>query len=306
MNTVKFRDVLHAVVHLMGRNPDSGDFSPEEARMLTSFVNLRLHRVWTWGWWPELTRRELMAYREVWKSTKTYKEDAEVWHEGQGYFRSLVDDNAANEPASSPGEWYPIDNLDRYIPYLHPDFEPIGHVRHVEASGRVIPFRLDRRGVVVPADSAEVVWVEYRVPVPQYSSEELDLTRNYPKDAVVFGPDGHVYRSRRVVTAGEELWTLDAFGDLVTDESHPVQLWELDESGNIMPTIIYETFGDAWQRINFPVFLLSSVVRGAYADYLRAKGQHEKAAAEDRNAEREFMHQADLLQQQGQTEYVKT
>lgn len=312
MSTVRYRDVLHAVLHLMGRNPDTGDFSPDEARMITSFINLRMPRAWTWAWWPELMREEYMTFRPIWKSTITYPPGEEVYFEGQ-YFRALAE-SANQEPNAHPDKWEFIRYLNPYIPYRHPNYEPIGHVHYVtdrapDHTGRrrTFPFTLTRNGVkLTDREFPALVWVRYRVPVPQYSAEEVDPMKGYQAGSVVYGPDGHCYLALANVEPGEELWTLDAFGNIQTGDGEPQQLWELDEGGNIQPTVIFQQFTDKWQRVRFPQFLFSPIVRAAYSDYLRAKGQGDKAAVDERLFHDELMNMADLVTQQAQIDYVIT
>lgn len=314
MNTVRFRDVLHAVVHLMGRNPLSGDFSPEEAAMITSFINLRVAKAWTWAWWPDLVRNELMPYRPVWREVKSWAKGDEVYEMGQGgYWRSKIDDNANQLPSASPEAWEEVEYFAKYIPYNHPDFEPIGHVHGVterypfgeSRSGRRFEFTLDRNGVVLGKEAPALVWVRYRVPVPMYSAEEVDPLKGYPAGYVVYGPDGHCYISTAAISPDEELWVLDAFGNIQDGSGAPVQLWELDESGDVTPTVIYQQFTDKWKRVHFPQFLMSTIVRAAYSDYLRAQGQHDKAIVDEAMFMEELLVQADLLVQQGQIEFVQ-
>jgi hypothetical protein len=313
MSVVRYRDVLHAVLHLMGRNPDSGDFSPEEARMITSFVNLRMQRAWTWTWWPELMRAEHMTFRPLWRADTTYAKGEEVFYaSGSLYYRAVRE--TANELPETSDAWEVIVYLNTYIPYRHPNYEPIGHVHYVtdrdpDHTGRwrTYSFTLTRQGVKVLDKSVPaLVWVRYRVPVPMYSAEEVDPMKGYPAGAVVYGPDGHCYQATANVEPGEELWELDSYGNIQAGADEPQQLWELDEGGNIQPTIIYQQFTDKWQRIQFPQFLFSPIVRAAYADYLRAKGQGDKAAVDDRQFAEELLHMADLLPQQAQVDYVIT
>jgi hypothetical protein len=310
VNTVRYRDVLYAVLHLMGRNPDSGDFSPEEASMITSFVNIRLRIAWTWAWWPDLTRTEYMTYREVWSNLKTYAVGAEVWDPaGSKYYAALLE-NSNKVPSANSDDWEAITFLNKYIPYRHPNYEPIGHVHYISdtfpdhaGNGKHFHFTLTQRGVMVDKHAPDIVWVRYRVPVPNFSAEEVDAAKGYPAGYVVYGPDGHCYIATANIQPGEELWELDAYGNIQSGDGAPIQIWELDEGGNIQPTIIYQTFTDKWQRINFPQFLMPTIVRAAYSDYMRAKGQGDKAVVEDRNWMDELMHEADLLQQQQQNGY---
>ena len=57
-----------------------------------------------------------------------------------------------------------------------------------------------------------------------------------------------------------------------------------------------------WDLVKMPKNFQNYLIRGAYADYLRATGDNELAAAADQNAESILMMESDkLYRQQGQT-----
>lgn len=276
METVPFRTILHSVLHLMGRDPDSGDFSAPEAAMITSFVNLRMPRAWKWAWWPDLCQVANMSYRDKWVDVTNYLTGREIYNESDdGYYQALTD-NVGKQPDESPDDWEVIDALDRYVPYQLLGYSPIGTVHGVYSQDPALFRRatkiqhiLRNYGVMVPPSSPNTVWVHYRLPVAVFSSEEYSESKAYAAGARMYFEED-TYKALETTTAGED------------------------------PT----TTPDKWVKVDFPAMFLPTLVRAAFSDYQRAKGNADKAIMDDRLFEDELMTLADDLAGQGQHDFV--
>jgi len=115
------------------------------------------------------------------------------------------------------------------------------------------------------------LYVEYRIARPELSGDSgYNASTAYADDTQIYYPTtGHFY-TRKANTAGTEV--------------------------GVAPTVT-----DDWDKALVPKIFENYLIRGIYADYLRANGQSDVAAAEDRNAEGIITMEADkVYRQQGQ------
>jgi len=113
------------------------------------------------------------------------------------------------------------------------------------------------------------LYVEYRIARPELKGDAYASTTIYLDDAqVYYSTTGHFYTRKN--QSGSET--------------------------GVVPT----TTAD-WDKVLMPKIFENYLIRGIYADYLRANGQSDIAAAEDRNAEGIITLEADkVYRQQGQ------
>lgn len=113
------------------------------------------------------------------------------------------------------------------------------------------------------------LFVEYRISKPQLTGDTYSTSTQYANGAqVYYSTTGHFYTRKN--QSGSE--------------------------SNVSP----DTTAD-WDKILIPKIFENYLIRGIYADYLRANGQPDVAAAEDRNAEGIITLEADkVYRQQGQ------
>lgn len=115
-------------------------------------------------------------------------------------------------------------------------------------------------------DNATPVWLEYRIARPSLT--------------------GSVYSASSLYAAGDQVYHNGNFHTANTAAA-------VNES----PT----TATSKWDVVQVPAIFQSYLIRGVYADYLRATGNNELAMAADRNAESLLMMEADkIYRQQGQ------
>ena len=117
------------------------------------------------------------------------------------------------------------------------------------------------------------LYVEYRIVRPELSGDTYVSTTAYPDTAqIYYSTTGHFY-IRKNNTGGTET-------DIVPGADYP---------------------DSNWTKVLIPKIFESYLIRGIYADYLRANGQPDIAAVEDRNAEGVILLEADkIYRQQGQ------
>ena len=116
-------------------------------------------------------------------------------------------------------------------------------------------------------DDATPVYVEYRIKRPNLTGDTWSSASAYSAgDQVYF--NGNLYDANAAIGAAES------------------------------PS----THASKWDLVKIPKIFQGYLIRGAYADYLRATGNNELAAPADRNAESILAMEADkLYRQQGQT-----
>ena len=114
------------------------------------------------------------------------------------------------------------------------------------------------------------VWLKFRKRRPELTGDPFSATTAYASgDQIYFG--GQFYDANTSTLGGES------------------------------PT----TTAASWDIVDVPYIFQNYLIRGAYADYLRATGNNELAAQADSDAEAVIGVEADkLLRQQGQVERV--
>lgn len=116
-------------------------------------------------------------------------------------------------------------------------------------------------------DDTTPIWLEYRVVRPNLTGSTFSSTATYASGDQVYH-SGNLYDANATTAAGES------------------------------PT----TTSSKWDLVKIPKGFQGYLIRGVYADYLRAMGDQELAAVADRAAESMLMMEADkLYRQQGQT-----
>lgn len=116
-------------------------------------------------------------------------------------------------------------------------------------------------------DDATPVWLEYRIKRPNLTGDTWSSSSTYTLgDQVYFS--GNLYDANTSIGAAES------------------------------PS----THASKWDLVKIPKIFQAYLIRGVYADYLRATGNNELAAPADQNAEAVLMMESDkLYRQQGQT-----
>lgn len=310
MQTVAYKTVLGMISQLCFGDPEPAD---GEASTINAFFNLRTSEFWRSYAWPELCPTERRWFRESYDSTKTYAaptEDAavEVFFAETGKYYQALRSSLAQAPAISGAvnaaywaeslsdysgdDWAPglvipqgrtvrrgsngrfyachtthtaastfdetkfgiLTEFVQSISRTQTGRNEIGDLLElyernpkVEPGCRTFPKRAHPEGWVIFDPSVTSVWVHYRKPVPTWSGPVYDPAQAYASGVTVF--------------SGTDYYIASASAGVgVAPPAAP------------------------WKIIEFPLCLRSAVVMGAYADWLKSDGQHEKARTFEREA----------------------
>jgi len=164
-----------------------------------------------------------------------------------------------------------------------------------------------------PTDAGEIVEVYDKNPrkTTLHSSvgfilydDGTDSDTNSGKTVTVFTTTTPLFVEYRIVRPelkGDTYVSTTAYAD-TTQAYYPTtgHFYTRKNQGGSETGITPDTTAD-WDKVLMPKIFESYLIRGIYADYLRANGQSDIAAAEDQNAEAIIMLEADkIYRQQGQ------
>lgn len=262
MKACTYASVIQQIAALAGE--DYASLATLDLTHLNRTVNRRLQEAWLRDWWPDLMISAERHWRDAW-SAQAYAEDAEVWHAAsEAYYQA----NAATLSTDVPGvssKWTELTDLDAYIEREQAGETVIGLVRGVfdddpefTDTPRRREWRLGAHGVHILGDSVPVsAWVWFMENPTEFSGADWSAAATYATGARRYfssstvGFEGDYYEALAATTAGQ------------SPESHP----------------------EKWSVVPFPQAFRPFVVQGAYADWLRADGQTDKALAEQQIAE---------------------
>jgi hypothetical protein len=259
MQTAKLRAVLDAIAALQGSAPvDAGD--PDHIAYVAS-INRHLERGWQHDFFPEWSPTERRAFRDDWLSGTTYAAGDEVYFtDDDAYYSANSAPNtpaAGESPATNPEKWTALTGFAKYVALEQAGKTVIADVSRIckndpdlnPTRPGEIPHKLTNLGIVPLACSGTRVYVTFRKPVPQFTSDEWDAAEAYEADDLVYDDaSGDCYKALQAST--NQAVTLAAY----------------------------------WERVEFPLRLKNFVSIAAYADALRGDDQTGKALAEANNA----------------------
>ena len=164
--------------------------------------------------------------------------------------------------------------------------------------------------IAYPTDAGEILEVYSKNPrkTTLYSSvgfllydDGTDSDTNSGKTVTVFTTTSPLYVEYRIIRPelkGDITTAQLEIGDQLYYSGHFWEAKTVRSAGDHQPD---STDTTNWKKILVPKIFESYLVRGIYADYLRANGQPDIAAAEDQNAEGIITLEADkIYRQQGQ------
>ena len=323
MRKLTFSNVLHGVAQLAGLDRDN--LSTSEFKRIRDLSDARLALAWESGEWPDTLLVEKRKFRPLWSSATTYAQNAEVYYAPEDkYYQSLTSSNTGNLPTdkskwadsgespsgdtwesskayalgdtvkySTDGEhywcisahtssssitpesssyWTKLIAFDRYIAYEQTGETKIGEFlalfskdpRNLSAN-KEYSYELTGLGAHVVSDVTQV-WVKGRKYRPTLSGDTYSSSSTYSASSQVYH-NGNFYESNASVAVNESP----------------------------------ETAASKWDIVEIPYIFQGYLIRGVYADYLRATGNNELASPADADAEAMLTIEADkLLRQQGQ------
>ena len=184
----------------------------------------------------------------------------------------------------------------------------------MKISSATVTTASDISSMAYPSDAGEIIEVFSKNPKATTIGKSLDFVlhddgsdsdTNSGRTVVVYTTTSPLFMEYRKVCP-------ELKGDITTAQLevgdqlyYSGNFWEaktVRSAGNHQPDSSDTT---NWKKINIPKIFEHYLIRGVYADYLRANGQSELAMAEDRTAESMLTLEADkLYRQQGQVRRV--
>lgn len=323
MRKLTFSSVLHGVAQLAGLDRDN--LSTSEFKRIRDLADARLALAWETGEWPDTLLIEQRRFRLLWDSTTTYAQNAEVYYAVEDkYYQSLAGSNTGNLPtdkskwadvSESPsgddwesGKAYVLGDRAKYTT----DGEHYWCINAHTSSSSITPASSSYWTKLIPFNRyiayeqtgqtkiGEFLAITSKDPrnfsaTKEYSFELTALGANLVSDVNTVWVKGRKHRplltgdnysSSSTYSSGNQVY----FGGSFYEANTSVAV-------NESPT----TAASKWDLVELPYIFQGYLIRGAYADYLRATGNNELAAAADADAEAVLSVESDkLLRQQGQ------
>ncbi len=205
------------------------------------------------------------CYEETdWDSTETnILGDIRYWHGTDRHYVYYNSTSSSGNQPTSTTYWRILTDFDRYVAWAQTGKTDLNGASILatwsreprnRTSGGEVPFVLSSNGIQIARTLAEV-WVEYRQKPPQLKGENFSATATYASGGQAYYSSstaaGNFYDANQSTTAGD------------TPESA----------------------ASKWDVVLIPYDFERYLVQAAYADWLRADGQADKAAGEGRKAD---------------------
>lgn len=247
MRTVTYKSVLDGVLRMAAEDPAS--VAAKDKAELMEYLGDALQRAREYYRWPELLTIEARYFRAPWAAVN-YDADAEVYYEtGDAYYRATEAVTSADEPGTS-AKWEELEDFNRYVSYDQTGETAFDAVLgawtkdpRVHADAVPLDFEVASEGVRFGPDAPNQVWIELREKSPDY-------------------------------TYGEE-WSAQAFG--AGDQVYDATTGELYRAAAATTADDVPGMAAVWAKIDIPYIFRMAVKRAAYADWLEADGQTDKA-----------------------------
>jgi hypothetical protein len=233
------------------------------------------------SYWAELKTR---YSAEDYSNTRAYVPGEIVYYPVTGRFYACANATTGNLPTVT-NFWGVLAEFDRYVAYEQTGFIALGHVLNayqrnprIFSNPEEVDFVLSENGVQI-IDSVTGVWLRFRLKTPQLTGGVWSASATYAVGAQVYYSSatlaGNFYDCIEATSAGQ------------SPDTHAAK----------------------WSIVEIPRIFQRYLEHGAYADYLTAEGQNEKAPLESKRAEMMLAQQSFVLanqQQQRQRTVVLT
>jgi len=254
MRTVTFQSVLNGVSQ-RGVSKTADACPSGTIATLISYIADRLRTAWEFYRWPETMALDDRHYRLAWASGSTYVSGNEVWFDDgagtSGYYEANQSTTAGQSPVTHPSKWDEMDNFHRYVPFAQTGETEFAAVLNAwDADPRAydtaaqVPFTITDEGVSFDQDAPDTIWLEYRLPAPNFDCDIYDSGTAYAVGRrLYYAPTYECYLVNTLTSAGET----------------PVSA------------------ASKFTKIDFPMILARAVKIGALADYFMGDGHAERA-----------------------------
>lgn len=319
MRLIAASKIFRQVAAYMGRT--LSEMPSQEWEVLRTFVSMRLGRIWNEALWPDVLRSEQRYFRDHWAAGTTYAAGDQVFYVNDStYYQSLRGSSLGNRPDDSQAYWYPLASsyegddwasgttyaVGDVVKYLEDGEYYACHTAHTSSAtytpdatggdarwGQLTVFDrhvdLDQSGqtpigVVLQVSNESLYRTTRRASVEwTQSNEGIQVLVDATSVWLLFWTlppelNGDVYDATATYSAGDQVYFTNTAGD-----------------GNFYDCLATTTAGQSpssesskWDLVQIPYAFHTYCSKGAYADWLVADGQHEKALAAERAAEREL------------------
>lgn len=196
MNRISVKRIYEDVIRAWGRDPATVSHTTAQKASWADRITDRIREGWEFAFWPELLVVEQRQYRPTWLVDGNYATADEVYYTDgttEGYYRSLVDGNVAQNPITATAAWALIPDTDfiASIDMAQDDENPIGAIdvqdgvfrtdpRLTEDPEAVDGVHLVGTSIIVPPRIAPAQpWIRYRPPAPEVSLTDWAIGTTY-------------------------------------------------------------------------------------------------------------------------------
>jgi hypothetical protein len=296
MRTVTFQSIYEAVLIRHGFDPAGDAVTHDTARAIAEHITERAQTAWVMWPFPELTRTEERAYRQVWNSTVQYRRvgadglaDELYYMVDQKYYKVRADlsgDPPIGMPPTNTTYFALLDPVSTFVARDQRYKRPLGQTLGVYATNpslngccsHGLDFYPSEQGTRICNGPLTTVFIQHQFAEPQYTIKPYVQGKAYVKgDLVFYEATGECYRS-----------FADNNDHIPTDTAF-------------------------WSLIPVPAMFSTYLKEGAYADCLietNPAGEDQirlaRAAAADKKATESIQGLIDDLMEQGQKfHYIK-
>ena len=249
MRTTTYKALLDGV---LARAKLSLSATPaDEVGAVMAYLADRITFAWEYAYWPELLVVEERYFRPTWVAG-IYAASSEVYHAGTGKYWVAPSGAAADEVPGVDAEWEELTSFRRTVGYAQTGETEIGACSRIwdvdpltyPTEAVALDFALSPDGLEVLSDSGTTsVWVRFRQRAPDLAPAVIySAVPAYAAGAVVY-------------------WGTDCYEVLTTTTAGDT------------PTSAAAKF----EKIEIPAWLAPAIKAGAYADWISANGQGDRA-----------------------------
>jgi hypothetical protein len=202
MRTVNFRDgVLYQIAHLLGIDP-AADLQKDHVAAWVGMINNRIIEACEYWEWPELEIAEERAFRTIWKSTRQFNLNSELYYiPTTSYYKAIAVPPVGTLPTDT-NYFEQLTVTSRYIALDQPGRRPIDQIIGIYYGNPEtccmfgLPFYPNQNGIQLNGYSGPTAFVKYKIRPPQFSAVAWDTSVNYQKNDIrYFNDDGECYQA---------------------------------------------------------------------------------------------------------------
>jgi hypothetical protein len=225
MRTISFKKVLEGALRRIGLDPTTVPTSTKVA--WAGYLTERCREAWEWFDWPEMKVLEERVYADRYEdldSDDILVGDVVYYN---GYYWEALTTGPATEPYDGAPDWEITNRIDRIIPIDQTFYRTIDEVFNVFSRNPLtfncscpayysyysvfgwppsfvslkLLYFLDERGIILPANAPNSVWIEYNPMPSEFAYVPWDSGTTYQVgDIVYLDSTGDCYKARQPST----------------------------------------------------------------------------------------------------------